>query len=254
MASTDRSSVRRVKSAVRLLLAVQRRSGFLHVYLGLAVLTILFFRFAIPDAWYAFAVPAVLLGEYGTMGVFMTGAHRYLERIEGSNVALIVTPLETGEHTAAMILAPALVATAAGTLVYVGVLGIDYRALLLLPPLFLTAFLAGIAGIILSSRYREFTRFLMSSIPVVTIFSLPYLSFFGVTPRWSFAWLPWDASLFSFGNLSRPEPVGWLYGLLVAELLVFAIAGFIWAERTFRRYRQEMLKTDLPHKFSIHQD
>jgi hypothetical protein len=232
-------SLRRVAVAVRLLLTVQRRSGFLHVYFGVAIATILLCRLWIPASWYPYAVPAVLLGEYGTMGVFMTGAHRYLERIEGSNVALVVTPLAPGEQTAAMILAPALVATAAGTAVQAGVLGFDARALLLVPPLLLTAILAGIVGIVLSSRCREFTGFIIASVPVTTLFSLPYLSFFGATPRWSFVWLPWDASLFSFGNLARPEPVLWVWGLLVVVLAVFVVPGSLWAERSFRLHRQE---------------
>jgi hypothetical protein len=235
-------SLRRVLVAVRLLLTVQRRSGFLHVYLGVAVATILAIRFGIPASWYPYAVPALLLGEYGTMGVFMTGAHRYLERIEGSNVALVVTPLTPAEQTAAMILAPALVATAAGSAVQIGVLGFDARALLLVPPLFLTAVLAGITGIVLSSRCREFTGFIIASVPVTTLFSLPYLSFFGAVPRWSFVWLPWDASLFSFGNLARPEPVLRVWGLLLAVLLLFVIPGSLWAERSFRlNRRQELL-------------
>jgi hypothetical protein len=230
---------RRVALAVRLLLTVQARSGFLHVYFGVAVATILLYRFWIPAGWYPYAVPAVLLGEYSTMGIFMTGAHRYLERIEGSNVALVVTPLTPAEHAAAMILAPALVATVAGTAVQAGVLGFDVRALLLVPPLFLTALVAGMTGIVLSSRCREFTAFIVASVPVVTLSSLPYLSFFGATPRWSFVWLPWDASLFSFGNLARPAPVLWVWGLLVAVLALFAIPGSLWAARSFRLHRQE---------------
>jgi hypothetical protein len=227
--------------AVRLLLAVQRRSGFLHVYLGVAGATILLFRLWIPESWYPYAVPAVLLGEYGTMGVFMTGAHRYLERIEGSNVALVVTPLTPGEQTAALILAPALVATAAGTAVQAGVLGFDARALLLVPPLFLTAVLAGTTGIVLSSRCREFTGFIVASVPVTTLFALPYLSFFGALPRWSFVWLPWDAALFSFGNLARPQPALRVWGFLVVVLLLFVVPGFLWATRSFRHRQEEVL-------------
>ena len=182
----------------------------------------------------------MLLAEYGTMGVFMTGAHRYLERIEGSNVALIVTPLEMREHVAAMILAPALVATVAGIGLFAGVLGIDGRVAFLLVPLGLTAILAGATGIVLSSHYGEFTRFLVSSIPVITVFSLPYLSFFGFTPRWSFAWLPWDAALFSFANLARTEPVMSAFVLLSGELAIFAALGFAWAERSYGRQLFEL--------------
>lgn len=232
MVSTDGPfRPRRFLSAVRLLLTVQRRTGFLHVYAGVTVLTALVLRLALPPSWLTWAVPAVLLGEYGTMGLFLTGAHCYLERIEGSDVALVVTPVQPLELVAAMIAAPALVATASGVALFAAVLGLDARTALLLPPLGLTATLAGALGIVLAARHAEFTRFLVAAVPVVTVFSLPYLSYFGVTPRWSFAWLPWDAALFAFGSVARGEAPGGSFGLLVAELAVFAALALRWAGR-----------------------
>lgn len=234
-----RGAVRRTAAAVRLLLSLQRRSGFLYVYAGTAVATVLIVRLAVPESWYGIMVPALLLGEYGTMGIFMTAIHRYLERIEGSSAALLVTPLTPAEHCAAMILAPALVATVAGTAVHAGVLGLGVRSALLVLPLFLTALLAGITGIVMSSRYRELTRFLIAVIPVTTVFSLPYLSLFQVTPRWSFIWLPWDAALFSFWNLCGDEPELWLWSVLVVALLAFVSVGSLLAQRSFRLHLQE---------------
>jgi len=228
---------RRFLSAVRLLLTVQRRAGFLHVYAGMTIVTVLLVRLALPSAWHVWAVPAVLLGEYGTMGLFLTAAHGYLERIEGSDAALVVTPLLPREQVAAMVAAPALVATLSGVALVAAILGLDARTLLLLPPLGLTATLAGALGIVLASRHAEFTRFLVAAVPVVTVFSLPYLSYFGVTPRWSFAWLPWDAALFAFAALARGEAPGGSFGLLVVELGLFAGMALLWAERCHRRGR-----------------
>jgi hypothetical protein len=237
-----RRSVERVASAVRLLLTVQARSGFIQVYIGVAVATVIAVRLLIPVKWATILVPAVLLGEYGTMGVFLVAAQRFLERNEKSTTALAVTPLGNREQVVAMILAPGLVATVAGTIVFAGILGVDERLLFLLAPLFLTAFLAGCVGLILSCHYDEFTRFIMGAIPVVTVFSLPFLSYFDLTPRWSFAWLPWDAALFSFSNLAGVEPRWWLYLLLIAELVFFSVVGFMWAERDFRTRVRERLE------------
>ncbi len=234
--------LKRLANAVRLLLTVQHRSGFIQIYIGVAVATVVVVRAFIPAEWVTIVVPAVMLGEYGTMGVFLVAAQRFLERNEKSTAALAVTPLENREHVVAMILAPGLVATVAGTIVFAGILGFDGRMVLLLLPLFLTTFVAGCAGLILSSYYAEFTRFIMGAIPVVTVVSLPFLSYFGFTPRLTFAWLPWDAALFSFANLVRAEPQGWLYVLLVAELVLFGAVGFVWAERVFRSRVRERLE------------
>ncbi len=234
--------MKRLTTAVRLLLAVQYRSGFIQIYFGLAVATVIVIRAILPSDWTPVAVPAVLLGEYGTMGVFMVAAQRFLERNERSTEAIAVTPLHNREHVAAMVLAPGLVATLAGVIVFAGTLGLNGRVIFLLPPLFLTTILAGCTGVILSSYYTEFTRFIMGAIPVVGIFHLPFLSFFDFTPRPTFAWLPWDAALFSFANLVQIRPSPMLYIVLIAELVLFSVFGFVWAERTFRARVRERLE------------
>lgn len=227
--------IRRVGGAVRLFLAVQRSAGFINVYIGLSAVTILFTRFFLPPAWWPIVVPAVLLGEYGTMGVFMVGGLHFLALNERSTEALSVTPLRLGERIVAMVLAPALVATLSGTVVFGGVLGMDARLLLLIAPLLGTALLAGATGLVVSSRYVEFTTFLISAIPVVTLFSLPMLPYFELVPRYSFAWLPWDAALFSFQNLTRPSPDLVTYAMLLIQIFLFAVGGIWWATRLHAR-------------------
>lgn len=235
-------SASRLANAVRLMLLVQYRSGFLQIYFGVTFATILIVRAFLPEPWWSVVVPGLLLGEYGTMGVFMVAAMRFLERREGSTAALVVTPLSAREHVLAMILAPSVVAVVAGLAVYAGILGVDSRVLLLFAPLFLTTVLAGSVGLIVSSHYAEFTRFLLGAVPVVTIFSLPFLSYFDLTPRYTFAWLPWDAALFSFANVAADVLRPWPYVLLSLQLAAFAVLGLVWAERAFtRRVRESVL-------------
>jgi hypothetical protein len=222
-------------SAVTLLLAVQYRSGFVQVYVALAVLSVAAMRLALPREWIPVLVPAVLLGEYGTMGLYLVAAERFLEREERSTAALAVTPLAIREQVAAMVVAPGLVAVAAGALVFAGTVGFDERLALLLPPLGLTTFVAGCAGVILSSYVSAFTRFLVVSIPVSALFHLPFLSYFGLAPRASFVWLPWDASLFSFAELARSDVRAGSYVAMVLELFFFSVVGLLWAERVFTR-------------------
>jgi hypothetical protein len=236
MSASRSRSVERWASAVRLLLMIQYRSGFLQVYLAVALLSVAAVRLALPTAWTPMLVPALLLGEYGTLGLYLVAAQRYLEREERSTTLLAVTPLEPREQVAAMIAAPGLVATTAGAFVFAGTVGPDSRLALLLPPLFLTTFVAGCAGVILSSYVSAFTRFLFASIPVSALLHLPFLTYFGLTPRAAFVWLPWDAALFSFAGLARPGPGSppGVYLAMLLELLVFSGVGLLWAERAYR--------------------
>ncbi len=221
----------RLWHALRLVLLVQRRSRFLHIYLGVALLTVLVIRVLIPEDLNRLVVPAVLLGEPGTLGIFLVAAYAYLERNEQDVLALVVTPLRRGEYVAALVIGTALVATAAGAIIFGGVLGLDARVLWLLPPLFLTATLFGLVGLALSNWFSEFTRALLGAIPVITLLSLPYASLFELTPRFAFVWVPSDASLFSFANLAGPAPDPLQYGAYCALLVAYNGAGFWLAAR-----------------------
>jgi len=223
--------MRRVTRAMRLFLAVQYRSGFVQVYFGLALFTVILVRGFVPASFHRLVVPALLLGEYGTMGVFMVAAQSYLARGERSTLALSVTPLTSFERVASLVLSSGLVAVAAGVFVFAGIVGLDWRVALLVPPLLATTVLSGSVGLVIASRYSEFTRFLMGAIPVVTVFSLPFLSLFGLVPRLTFSWLPWDAALFSFANLAADVPSAGLYVVLSAQLFLFALIALRWAER-----------------------
>ena len=221
----------RVSSAVWLFLVVQYRSGFIHVYLAVTLFTVVIVRGLLPEAWREVIVPVLLLTEYGAIGVYMVGAQIYLARNEKSIEALSVTPLRLTERVVATVLAATLVAMTAGVLFFVGLLGVDVRLLLLIAPLFATTVLAGSVGLIVSSRYPEFTRFIIGSIPVVALFSLPLLSYFELVPRYTFAWLPWDAALFSFANIVGPDTHLVTYVVLACQLLVFGALGLFWAVR-----------------------
>lgn len=227
--------MRRLLAAMRLFLAVQYRSGFVPIYLGLAVFTIVFLRAFVPESWWPILVPALLLGEYGTTSVFMVAAQRFLSRGEHSDEALAVTPLTVATRTLALVAASAGLAALSGALVFAATLGPDGRVGLLAPPLFATAAVSGTTGLVLSSRYEEFTRFLLGAIPVVTVFMLPLLPYFGLAPRYTFAWLPWDAALFSFDNLARPAPSPTTYVVLVLQLYAFTALGLYIATRTESR-------------------
>jgi fluoroquinolone transport system permease protein len=233
----------RIPKALRLFLLAQWRCRFPHVYLGLALLTVLGFRLAIPEQYAESLVPAFLLAEPGTLALTLVAAQAYLERGERSVTALAVTPLRSGEYVFALVLASALVATAAGTVIQGGVVGVDLRLLLLPFPLLLTASLAGFVGLGLSAHFSEFTRFLlMGLMPVMLVIQLPFLSYFELVPRPAFVWVPSDAALFSLANLVRPDFDALRYALYAALLVGYNAIAFRWARNSFQERVRERLE------------
>jgi fluoroquinolone transport system permease protein len=209
----------------------------------MALMTVLAFRLAIPERYAESLVPAFLLGEPGTLALTLVAAQAYLERGERSVTALAVTPLRSGEYVFAVVFASALVATLAGMLIQGGVLGVDLRLALLLPPLLLTATLAGFLGLGLSARFSEFTRFLIGGLmPAMVVIQLPFLSYFELVPRLAFVWIPTDAALFGLANLARPDPALLHYALYAALLLGYNVVAFRWARRSFQERVRERLE------------
>ncbi|MBW2382883.1 MAG: hypothetical protein JRG92_04565 [Deltaproteobacteria bacterium] len=234
------SAASRITTCVRLNLRVQQRSGFIQILLGLALVLVVVVRLGLPETLWPLLVPTMLLVEYGAVGLTLVAAMQYLESNEKSAAALAVSPLESTEHVAAMLLAPALVGTVAGLGIQAGLIGLDARVLLLLPPLLVTCVLAGAAGLWVACYYREFTRFILGVIPIVALIQLPLLSLYGLTPRFTWLWHPADAALYSFTNLTEASPSLLAWAGYLALLVGFCTLGFrqvhrVYCERILQR-------------------
>jgi fluoroquinolone transport system permease protein len=227
--------MKRLVNALALFLRVQNRSRFPHLYFGAAIATVLVLRWVIPADYRRLFVPVLLLGEIGSLGIFLVAAHRYFEASERSVTALTVTPLRSGEYVAALVGASAIVATLSGSLIYGGILGLDGGLLRILPLLFLTATFAGFTGLALAALFREFTRFILGSLVPLFLYYLPYLSYFGLAPRWAFVWLPPDASLFGFASACAPRPDYARAALYTSLLLAYNALAFVMARRLWVR-------------------
>jgi len=229
--------LRRSILAARLVLAVQTRAYFPHVYLVIAVLTVVALRFVIPAEAAFVLLPVFLVSEQGVVAMVLVAAHIYLERNEGSAAALAVTPLRSSEYLAALVLGSSVFACVCGAVIWAGVVGLDLRVVLLIPPLLLLSVLSGLVGVALTSRFGEFTSFLMGgAMTGAMILSLPFLSYFAVTPRWSFAWLPSDWALNAFAALLPPEPSLARWCVYSVVLGLFCLAAFTVVLRGYRAH------------------
>jgi hypothetical protein len=229
-----RGRMGRFLAALRLVWTVQWKTGFPVIYGTIAVATIAALRLTLLFDYRELLLPAIQLGEYGTISLSLVAAHRYLERNEKSEVALAVTPLRRGEYVAALVLGSALVPTVTGVAVQALALGPDTRLLFLSLPLMLTATVCGLFAVVLSARYAEFTSCLMGGlVPATIVLSLPFLSYFEVLPRIAFVWLPTDASLFAFANAVSETPSVGVFAVSVGVLLLWNAIAIVPATRAF---------------------
>jgi hypothetical protein len=220
-------------NAVRLALRVQAAARFPHVYLGVALALAGLVRFAFTDLT-QWAVPVLLLGEPGTLGIFLVAAHRMYDRNQRADAALLVTPVGEAAFVAAPVLATTAWGTAAGVLIQAVALGIDARLALLVVPLALCVSLSGLLGWLLAGIFSEFTRFLLGCFPVVLLYSLPVLTVFGLLPPEAFLVLPSQWAVTAFVELTGPSPDPALLCACCAGLAAANALGMTLAVRVMR--------------------
>lgn len=220
-------------NAVRLALRVQIAAGFPQVYLGVALALALALRFGLPQ-WIEFGLPVLLLSEPGTLGIFLVAAHRFYDRNQRADAALLVTPLGEAAFVAAPVLATTVWGTAAGLLIQAVALGVDARLALLVIPMALSVALSGLVGWLAAGVFAEFTRFLLGSAPIVLLYSLPVATVAGLLPPLAFVWLPSQWALTAFSELAGTTPNTALLAACCAGLAAANALGMTLAVRVMR--------------------
>lgn len=221
---------------MRLLLRVQFRSFFPHVYFGIAAATIAMFHLLVPAEEIWWVLPSYLFAEPAIVALSLVGAQAFLERGEGTVTALAVTPLRSGEYVVSLVLTSAVLASLAGIAVQAGVVGVDQRLAYLALPLFATTLLTGFIGLAISAYFTDFTRFLVGGmVPAVVLLQAPFAAWFELLPRPALAWIPTDPALFAIANAARRDPDVAQNVLYCALLIAYAVAAFFWARFAFER-------------------
>lgn len=225
--------IRRVWVATRLVVRVQARGYFPHVFGAFAATVIAVLLWLVPESATDLVLPAFIVSEPGLIGINMVAAHRYLELGNRSVEALHVSPLRPGEYLMALLLGSALLGTAAGAVTFAVVAGFDMRLLGLVPVLFAFAVLSGLLGFALSLRYRDFPRFLIGAMPAMLLWQLPLLAIFGAIPVPAVLWIPSAPGILGIAELCRSDPGASAVAALVVAGFAVAAIGFALVQRLY---------------------
>jgi len=232
--STATYSPYRMANALHLDLLTQLRYYFIPIYMVLALAYAGAIRFTPLNDFVDLLLPLFLFSEPGLLGFYLAAGQLYFERNEKSLTAISVTPLRSEEYLAARATSNGLIATLAGIVLFGLVTSDPARALLLIPPLFLTATLFSLFGLTFSAYFEDFIAFVFTSALVQMPLALPYLAYFDVIPVWIFAWVPSHPPLFSFANIVSDQISVLLYVIYLAELAAFNALVFWWSRRVFK--------------------
>ncbi len=227
--------MRRLLAATALVMRVQARGYFPHAFAVFVAMVVGALLFLLPAQVSALVLPAFLVTEPGMLGVMAVAAQRYLDVGRGSVQALQVSPLTSAEYLVALLVASAVLGTAAGLVTFAAVAALDVRLVGLGVLLFVFALLSGLLGFALSLRFPDFPRFLLGSVPPLVLWQLPLLAVFDVVPAAAVVWLPSAPGILGLAAICRNDAGPGLIAVCVAASAAWTALGTALVARRLER-------------------
>lgn len=171
--------MKRLWATLRNDVRLQWRNGF---YYAAAVILALFFLLLaqLPPADLQWLLPVVIVNNLVVNGFYFVAGLVLLEKGEGVLQAQVITPLRPLDYLASKVFSLALLSLLENGLLLLLLLGATVSAgWLLLGILAGTAFFT-LAGFLAVVRYEALNEYLLPSLLMVTVLTLPLLTYFGV--------------------------------------------------------------------------
>lgn len=213
---------------------LQLRNGFYAAAGGVAVFFALLLSWPDREAL-RWILPAFVFGNLQVNTFYFLGGMVLLEKREGTLEAQVVTPLATWEYLASKL----VTLTGLGLLENLAIVafthGFEFRILPLLLGMVLASVIYALIGFALVARYDSINEYLMPSVALTLILSLPLLPYFGYWVGWWHYLHPLLGPLLWLQSAFEPVPQ-WklIYGLLYP--LLWIVPLFRWSRQSFHRF------------------
>lgn len=226
----------RFAAAFRNDLRLQFRHGFYYVYLVLAIIYVIILR-VLPAAARDLLLPLVIFTDPAIAGFYFIGAIVLLERADGTQQALFITPLRIRDYFLSKVLSLSALALATSLAIALFAVGPVFNILALIIGVTLTSVLFVLLGLAFVSRFKVLNIYLFSAGLAVALMSLPLLGFLNIWDSLVFWLFPTQPCLVVIATAFRPDsyPVR-EYILSLVLLLVWITGAWLWASRWYPRY------------------
>jgi fluoroquinolone transport system permease protein len=226
--------MRRLRATLFWDIQLQLRNGFYgaaaFVLLSWAALLSL-----VPGDTMRWAMPPLLLGNLVLGSFYFVGGLVLLERAEGSLTARTVTPLRAGEYLAAKVASLALLYLVESTLLALLFVGPSFALAPFVAGVLLGGALLTLAGFSTVVRFVSINEYLMPSVLVTAVLTLPLIAYVGNWNAWPVYLHPFTPALLLLEAAFAPvAPWQLVYGLAGGSLWLVPAAWL--ARRDFRRY------------------
>lgn len=189
----------------------------------------------VPGDALRWALPPLILGNLVLGSFYFVGGLVLLERAEGSLTARTVTPLRIGEYLAAKVASLALLGVGESVLLALLFVGPSFAFVPFIGGVLLGGALLTLAGVSTVVRFTSINEYLMPSIVVTAVLTLPLIAYVGSWQHWPVYLHPFTPALALIEAAFVPTTrwkIG--YGVLAGAGWI-ALAGW-FAHRDVRRY------------------
>ena len=226
--------MKRLRATLQTDVRLQMRNGF---YYAVAFILVAFAVLArsLPDLDWTYWLAPVVFGNLVTATYFFVGGLVLLEKSEGTLEAQVVTPLREAEYLGSKVATLAALSLVENLTLVMLLDGFQHRFVLLSVGVLLASVVYVLFGFIAVARYDSINEYLMPSVLVVTLLSIPYLDYFEV---WRTPWMilhPMQGPLVLIRAAFVPVEAS-DYGLALLAAIIWSAAAFRWARRAFHHF------------------
>lgn len=189
----------------------------------------------VPRPYVDPALVLLIFSDPSMLGFLFVGALVLFELGANTLEAVVVTPLSSSQYLWSKAISLTVISLPCGFAMAFAGHGAGFDYLALFAAIALSSLLFVFLGLVGVARVRTVNEYLIR-VPLFLIpTALPFLNFVGVTNSRVLYLIPSQASLILFQAAFERRPA-WEIAYAVGYLLVWLLAAFFWARRSFDRY------------------
>lgn len=177
----------------------------------------------------------IIFNDPALIGFLFAGVMVLFERNENTLQALSVTPLRKGQYILSKSLALSLIATACCFAMAIAAMGSRFNFIHFGMASMLTTLMFSFLGFMMVAGEKGFNRFILKTLGIILVLALPFLGFFGLSPREWFLWIPSQPAIDLFRASFREDSPGSMILYAYSALIFWTAAGFYLSRKMIRK-------------------
>jgi len=226
----------RLISTIQWDIRLQFRNGFYYASAFVAVVSILFLgQLRLSQATLALLLPAIILQNVLINTFYFIAGLLLLEKGEGTLEGIVVSPLRRWEYLLSKVVTLTLLSILESMAIIIFVYGLGFNLILMVIGIGLLGIFLALAGFIAVARYDSINTFLLPSVLMTTVLSIPLLDYFGIWQSYLMYLHPIQAPLLLMKAAFQPVAL-WQLGYGVLYLILWIGLVYVWSQRAFYRF------------------